>query len=251
MTSVRSPTEMPSSWRGWHMAPWVASPETPGGLHLHPMMRPRSLVALALAITTAASCTSPPSTAGSARETIDPSVTLLPPQGTTRTIDFTTDEGTWMSIDVAPDGKTIVFDLLGQLYRIPFAGGTATALTQNSGPALNFHPSYSPDGKRIAFISDRQGQNNVWVIDADGSNPTAVYLDRETRFTHPAWAPDGKSIVAVRAFHTPGRGWHRQWSELWRLPLDGSAPTRVLGEKLMHYEAPAFSKDGRWLYYHV
>ncbi len=184
-------------------------------------------------------------------EKIDPSVTLLPPQGKTRVVDFTTDEGTFLSLDVAPDGRWVVFDLLGALYRMSMAGGAATPLTENAGQSLNFHPAISPDGKRIAFISDRQGQNNVWLVDADGAHPRAVLLDRETRFMHPAWAPDGKSIVAVRVFPTPGRGWHRQTSELWRLPLDGSAPAKLLGSRLTHYDAPSFSHDGKQLYFHV
>ncbi len=182
---------------------------------------------------------------------IDRSVTLLPPQGATRTIDFTTDEGTWMALDVAPDGRWLVFDLLGHVYRLPIDGGEAVGLTQNSGSALNFHPAISRDGRRIAFISDRRGQNNVWVMEADGKNPTEVFHDTETRFMHPAWAPDGRSIVAVRVYATPGRGWHRQTSELWRLPLDGGAPTRLLAGRLMHYDAPVFSPDGQHLYFQV
>lgn len=176
---------------------------------------------------------------------------LLPPQGATREIDFTTDEGTWMALDVAPNGEWLVFDLLGHLYRLPIAGGEATLLTASSNNALNFHPAISPDGRRIAFISDRSGQNNVWVMDADGGNARPVFLHRETRFMQPAWAPDGRSLVAVRVFPTPGRGWHRQTSELWRLSLEGRPPTRLLGERLMHYEAPTFAPDRRHLYFHV
>src|SRR5436305_1125136 len=72
-------------------------------------------------------------------------------RGTTRDIDFTTSEGTWMSADVSPDRAWMVFDLLGHVYRMPAAGGEATALTQSSGVALNFQPRISPDGKSIAF----------------------------------------------------------------------------------------------------
>ena len=156
-----------------------------------------------------------------------------------------------MALDVAPNGEWLVFDLLGHLYRLPLTGGEATLLTGSSGNALNFHPAISRDGRQIAFISDRGGQNNVWVMDADGGNARAVFLDRETRFMQPAWAPDGRSIVTIRVFPTPGRGWHRQTGELWRLFLDGRQPARLLGERLMHYEAPTFSADGKYLYFHV
>ena len=78
-----------------------------------------------------------------------------------RTIEFTTDEGTWVSLDVSPDGKTIVFDLLGDLYTVPIAGGEAKAIT--TGLAFDSQPSYSPDGKLIAFVSDRDGADNLWI----------------------------------------------------------------------------------------
>lgn len=210
-----------------------------------PAALPRPAAAALVPLLFAAACTGRPVT------DIDPSVTLMPPQGTPRVVDFTTDEGTWLSLDVAPDGSWIVFDLLGQLYRLPIGGGEAVPLTANSGMALNFHPAVSPDGRRIAFISDRQGQNNVWVMNADGSRPEPVYLDLDTRFMAPAWAPDGSRIVAVRVYPTPGRGWHRQVSELWELPLGEGEPRRLLADRLTHYDAPRFSADGAHLYFQV
>ena len=82
-------------------------------------------------------------------------------RGTPREIDFTTDQGTWMFVDISPDGRWIVFDLLGHIYRVPAEGGEAESVTQNSGIAVNYHPTYSPDGTRIAFVSDRGGQDNL------------------------------------------------------------------------------------------
>ena len=79
-----------------------------------------------------------------------------------RKLEFTTDEGTWTSLDVSPDGTTIVFDHLGDLYTIPITGGIAKRLT--SGMAFDTHPRFSPDGKLVAYISDKSGGENLWTI---------------------------------------------------------------------------------------
>src|SRR6202142_4370259 len=89
------------------------------------------------------------------------------PLKTTRKVSFTTDEGTWMSVDISPDFKQIVFDLLGDLYLLPSGGGDAKRIT--SGPAWDCQPRFSPNGKQIAFISDRNGSDNLWLVNVDGS----------------------------------------------------------------------------------
>src|SRR5215218_4037084 len=85
--------------------------------------------------------------------------------GPTTSVEFDTDEGTWMSCDVSPDGKTIVFDLLGDIYRMPVGGGSAELLS--GGASWEVQPRFSPDGKLIAFTSDRDGGDNIWVMDSD------------------------------------------------------------------------------------
>src|SRR5215472_16388426 len=105
-----------------------------------------------------------------------------------RKIEFTTTEGTWLSLDVSPDGETIIFDLLGDLYTLPVQGGTAKKLTK--GMAFNNQPHYSPDGKKIAYISDAGGAENVWIADADGSNPKQLSKDEQSEFASPAWSAD-------------------------------------------------------------
>src|SRR6478735_5505139 len=93
---------------------------------------------------------------------------------------FTTDEGTWLSLDVSPDGRTIVFELLGDIYTIPIEGGKATRLT--SGQPFDAQPHFSPDGKMIAFVSDRSQSDNLWIMNADGSSPHALTRENDQRF---------------------------------------------------------------------
>ena len=170
-------------------------------------------------------------------------------RGKTRDIDFTTNEGTWMSVDISSDGTWIVFDLLGHVYRMPAAGGEATSLTQNSGVALNFHPRISPDGRLIAFISDRRGQNNLWVMNADGSNPRAVFTDPAVRAAEPTWSADGSYIVVRRSALGGQGGGGGGGGGLWMYHKDGGTGVPLVTEG--RPEFPSLSRDGRFLYYQV
>ncbi len=107
-----------------------------------------------------------------------------------RKIEFTTDEGTWISLDISRDGKTILFELLGDLYTVPIEGGDAVGIT--SGMAFDSQPSYSPDGVHITFVSDRGGSENVWVANADGSDPIQLSKDSQSLLVSPSWLPDGE-----------------------------------------------------------
>jgi Tol biopolymer transport system component len=73
-----------------------------------------------------------------------------------------------MSVDVSPDGSTLVFDLLGSIWTLPIGGGEATPLTR--GMAFDAQPRFSPDGSRIVFVSDRTGGENVFMIATDLSD---------------------------------------------------------------------------------
>ena len=165
-------------------------------------------------------------------------------------LDFTVDEATMAGLSVSPKGDAIIFDLLGHIYRLPINGGAAESLTQASGIAVNAHPRFSRDGRQIVFVSDRGGQDNLWVMNADGSNARILYSDPNMRFTDPAWSPDGKTIVAVRNVPSPGRGWHRRTWALALVPASGGKPRELLAGTSDQYYAPTFSPDGRYVYFH-
>lgn len=168
------------------------------------------------------------------------------PPGPTKEVVIDTDEGTWMSLDLSPDGQQIVFDLLGDIYTIPVGGGEARPLT--SGMSWDMQPRFSPDGKYIAFTSDRGGGDNVWVMNADGSDPKAV-TDEDFRLVNsPVWSPDGE-YIAVRKHFTAERSLGA--GEVWLYHRTGGGGLQLtkkpndqkdLGE-------PAFSPDGRYVYY--
>jgi Tol biopolymer transport system component/imidazolonepropionase-like amidohydrolase len=117
-------------------------------------------------------------------------------------IKFTTNEGTWMSLDVSPDGKTIVFDLLGDIYTLPIGGGVAKRII--GGMSFESQPKFSPDGKTIAFLSDRSGAENLWISKTDGTEPKAVTKDKKAMFVSPAWTADGNYIIVSKSDQSIG-----------------------------------------------
>src|SRR5690606_35029769 len=125
----------------------------------------------------------------------------LPLEATDR-VTFETDEGTWISLDVTPDGHTIVFELAGDLYTLPMEGGRATRIT--SGLAFDSQPRVSPDGTRVAFISDRSGSDNVWLAKIDGSDAKKMSNESDNAVISPDWTPDGRLMIA--SVRVPGRG---------------------------------------------
>lgn len=112
-----------------------------------------------------------------------------------KTVSFTTDEGTWISLDVSPDGRAITFELLGDIYSIPAAGGAARPLLV--GTAFQAQPRYSRDGRFIAYVSDESGSDNVWVANADGTGARAVTSLPRALMASPAWTPDGSTIYVT------------------------------------------------------
>jgi len=161
----------------------------------------------------------------------------------TRAARFTTSKGTWMSLDVSPDGQTIVFDLLGDLYTLPIAGGSATRIS--GGNAFDAQPRFSPDGKRIVFISDRSGGDNVWIASLDGKDTTQVTKGNDALMLSPEWTPDGRYIVASRSGGPLGGA-----AKLWMWHTDGGSGTQLIPQPAaLKALGAAFSADGRQIWF--
>ena len=120
------------------------------------------------------------------------------PPGPRFEISIDTNEGTWMSVDVSPDGQTLVFDMLGDIYSLPAAGGEATLVA--GGPAMQRQPRFSPDGSQVLFLSDASGGDNLWVANADGTDAKQVTRETVNKLSNPAWAPDGGYVIAHKAY---------------------------------------------------
>jgi imidazolonepropionase-like amidohydrolase/Tol biopolymer transport system component len=197
-------------------------------------MSSRWLPILALSISAALTAQSPPKW------------NVQDPFGPTIDVEFPASEGTWMNVDVSPDGRRLVFDLLGDVYTMPIDGGEATRIL--GGPAFEMQPRFSPDGSRIAFSSDRDGLWNIWTAKADGTDLKQVSREARWFINSPTWGPDGRSIFARRHFVTTrslGAG------EVWMYHASGSDGVQVTARESQQKDAgePAISPDGKYLYY--
>lgn len=165
-----------------------------------------------------------------------------------RQVSIDVDEGTWMNLDVSPDGRTIAFDLLGDIYTLPIGGGAATRIA--AGLPFEMQPKFSPDGTRIAFTSDRGGGDNIWIMNRDGSDVRQVTKESFRLITTPAWSPDGMYIAARKHFTTArslGTG------EIWLYHLGGGDGVKLVARASEQLQKelgePVFTPDGKGVYY--
>ncbi len=161
-------------------------------------------------------------------------------------VEFKVDQGTWMHLDISPDSKTIVFDLLGDIYSMSSTGGKAKLLT--SDIAWQMQPKFSPDGKEILFVSDQGGGENLWVMDIDGENKRAITHERFRMLNSPSWSPNGLHVVARKHFtgiRSLGAG------EIWMYPKNGEKGVALVERPNQQKDIgePAFSPDGQYVYY--
>ncbi len=167
------------------------------------------------------------------------------PAGPQHTATMSLDRGTWMGVDVHPDGDRLVFDLLGDLYLLPIGGGVAEPLS--AGPAWDTEARWSPSGAELVFTSDRGNNRNLWLMDADGGRPRALTAETATRVSDASWSPDGERLVArKRSTDRSSIGVH----ELWLFDRFGGKGVQLTKkEELGGVVEPAWSADGAALYY--
>jgi Tol biopolymer transport system component len=115
------------------------------------------------------------------------------PNAPSRVISFDTTEGTFMNVDMSPDGKTLTFDLLGDIYQLPSKGGEAVSLTR--GRAWDQAPRFSPDGKYVYFVSDREDFKNIWRLTLADQSLEQITQGDSHVLGAPNWSQDGSYLL--------------------------------------------------------
>lgn len=136
----------------------------------------------------------------------------------------------------SPDGREIAFSLRGDIWVVSASGGKARRVTSGSGN--DEWPRFSPDGKRIAFQSNRNGNVDIYVVSAGGGDPQQITTARDDDFYH-SWSPDGRWLVYCS--ETSGN------RDIWKVRADGGGEAVQLTKDPGPDDDPVFSPDGQWI----
>ncbi|HNC30355.1 MAG TPA: amidohydrolase, partial [Cyclobacteriaceae bacterium] len=156
-----------------------------------------------------------------------------------RRVNIKTTEGTWMSLDVSPDGKTIAFDFMGDIFTMPITGGKPVQFTK--GMSFDSHPKFSPDGTKLLFISDRSGGENIWWFAIDKSDSLQLTKGNTEHYQSAEWTPDGNYVVGSRGIRN---------FKLWLFHKDGGGGAQLISNPAnLKISEPAFGPDGRYIWF--
>ena len=175
-----------------------------------------------------------------------PSWNVSNPPGNHKEVSFSVNEGTWMNLDVSPDGATLAFDLLGDIYTMPIGGGKASCI--RSGLAWEVQPRWSPDGKKILFTSDSGGGDNIFTMNPDGTGVKQITKESFRLLNNAVWMPNGQYFIARKHFTSSrslGAG------EMWMYHISGGDGVQLTKRKNDQQDVnePSVSPDGKILYY--
>ncbi|WP_341216497.1 amidohydrolase family protein [uncultured Wocania sp.] len=159
---------------------------------------------------------------------------------------LSTNEGTWMNLDVSPDGKKIAFDLLGDIYIMPIEGGDAKLLRE--GLPFEIQPRFNPDGTKLSFTSDAGGADNIWTMNIDGTNAKQITKETFKLLNNAIWTPDGNYLIVRKHFtsqRSVGAG------EMWMYHITGGTGLQLTKRKNDQQDVnePSISPNGKYLYY--
>ncbi|MGO3183179.1 MAG: amidohydrolase family protein [Aequorivita sp.] len=163
-----------------------------------------------------------------------------------KTHSFSTDEGTWMNLDVSPDGETIIFDMVGDIYSLPISGGKAKVI--RSGIPFEVQPRFSPDGTKISFTSDAGGGDNIWTMNLDGTDAKQVTKENFRLLNNAVWSAEGNYLLARKHFSS-GRSLGA--GEIWQYHITGGTGLQLTKRKNDQQDVnePFTSPDGKYVYY--
>ena len=142
------------------------------------------------------------------------------------------------SFTISPDGKRLGFDARGDIFTVPVTSGVTKDLTLSSG-VHDRDVAWSPDGKYFSFISDQTGEDEIYIINQDGSEPAAqITKNADTYKYFPVWSPDSKKLL-----------WSDKMLRLQYVDIESKEVTVVAETREFEYNDYVWSPDNKWIAY--